>query len=62
MVAILWARGDYAATLQLEQLWTGLCNAEKFPLFCAYPRDGFTRNATESIVEICAVHSKVVPR
>ena len=61
MVAILWARGNHAAAIHLELLWSGLCRAERFPLFCAYPRDTFSRNATESIVEICRIHSKVAP-
>jgi len=61
MVAILWARGRVAATLQLEIMWTRLCEAQHFPLFCAYPREGFTKNATESIVDICRAHSRVVP-
>ena len=60
MVAILWSRGEFAATIELEQLWTQLCKAEQFPLFCAYPRNGFTRNATESIVDICKAHSRVI--
>jgi MEDS: MEthanogen/methylotroph, DcmR Sensory domain len=61
MVAILWARGRVAATLQLELMWTRLCESQDFPLFCAYPRDGFTKNAAESIVDICRAHSRVVP-
>jgi hypothetical protein len=61
MVAILWARGRVAATMQLEHLWTRFCEAQHFPLFCAYPREGFTKNATESIVDICRAHSRVVP-
>lgn len=61
MVAILWARGRMAATLQLEAMWTRMCAAQNFPLYCAYPREGFTKNATESIVDICRAHSKVVP-
>jgi hypothetical protein len=61
MVAILWARGRAAATLQLELMWTRLCETRKFPLLCAYPREGFTKNATESIVDICRAHSRVVP-
>ena len=61
MVAILWSRGNVAATIQLELLWTKLCTAERFPLFCAYPRDAFSRNATESIVAICRLHSRVAP-
>jgi hypothetical protein len=61
MVAILWARGKVAATLQLEMMWTRFCEAQQFPLFCAYPREGFTKNAAESIVDICRAHSKVAP-
>ena len=60
MVAILWARGFVAATVELEMLWTKLCEEERLALFCAYPRDGFTKNATESIVDICHLHSRVV--
>jgi hypothetical protein len=61
MVAILWSRGNHAATIHLELLWSKVLAAEKFPLFCAYPRDTFARNATESIVEICRIHSRVAP-
>jgi hypothetical protein len=60
MVALLWARGDQAATVRLEHLWQGLCQMEAFALFCAYPKSGFTMNAESSISEICAAHSKVV--
>jgi hypothetical protein len=59
MVAILWSRGNHAATLHLELLWSGVGAAGKIPLFCAYPRDTFARNATESIVEICRMHARV---
>lgn len=61
MVAILWARGNHAATIELELLWSKVCAAERFPLFCAYPRDTFAKNATESIVEICRIHSRIAP-
>jgi hypothetical protein len=60
MVAILWDRRAYAATVRLEHLWTRLCEAERFELFCAYPREVFPKNATESISEICRLHSRVV--
>ena len=61
MVAILWARGHHAATIHLELLWSSACAAEKVPVLCAYPRDTFSRNANESIVEICRIHSRVAP-
>jgi hypothetical protein len=61
MVAVLWARGDTGATVRLEYLWHNLCQTEGFSLFCAYPRVGFTQDSTESLNEICATHSKVIP-
>ena len=60
MVALLWAQGHSGATVRLEHLWHTLCLQEAFALFCAYPRSGFTRDATESIREICATHSRMV--
>ena len=61
MVALLWARGNTGATVQLEHLWHRLCKEQSFSLFCAYPKIGFTRDASASIKEICDAHSRVVP-
>jgi hypothetical protein len=61
MVAVLWARGHNSATVQLEHLWHQLCRKEAFSLFCAYPKCGFTKDAEDSIKEICAAHSRLVP-
>jgi hypothetical protein len=60
MVALLWARGNTGATVQLEHLWHHLCQELSFSLFCAYPKIGFTRNASASIKEICDTHSRVL--
>jgi hypothetical protein len=60
MVAILWSRGQVAATLQLEALWSGMTRSHCFPLFCAYPRAVFTRNPVESLECIRQIHSRVV--
>jgi len=60
MVALLWARGDIAATVRLEHLWNQLCKTEEFSLFCAYPKAGFTKDSSKSIREICEAHSKVI--
>lgn len=59
MVALLWAGGHAAATVRLEHLWNRLCNRERFPLFCAYPKAGFTSDSTHSLQELCAAHSRV---
>ena len=61
MVALLWARGNTGATVQLEHLWHRLCQELTFSLFCAYPKIGFTRDASASIKEICDAHSRVLP-
>ncbi len=60
MVAILWARGDTAATVRLEYLWQQLCQAQDFSLFCAYPKAGFTDDPSNSLAKICAAHSRVI--
>ena len=60
MVALLWASGQNGATVRLEYLWSNLCKTEMFPLYCAYPKSGFTQEAAASLHEICAIHSKML--
>ena len=60
MVALLWAQGHSGATVRLEHLWHQLCRERAFPLFCAYPRSGFTQDATVSLEEICATHDRLL--
>jgi|SRR5688572_24837513 len=60
MVAVLWDRGQNAATVRLEHLWHKLCQEEEFSLFCAYPKAGFTNYALKSLEDICAAHSRVI--
>ncbi|MEW6469478.1 MAG: MEDS domain-containing protein [Bacteroidota bacterium] len=59
MVAVLWAQGLNGATVQLENLWHKL-HRNRFTLYCAYPRSGFTQAAHESIACLCNLHSKVI--
>ncbi|MDB6124029.1 MAG: hypothetical protein JWQ71_3022 [Pedosphaera sp.] len=60
MVAVMWEQGHQGATVRLEHLWHQFCHRETFSLFCAYPKSGFTEEASASIKQICAAHSKVV--
>ncbi|HYE55597.1 MAG TPA: MEDS domain-containing protein [Chitinophagaceae bacterium] len=60
MVAILWAEGNYGATINLEHLWNKFCEKESFCLFCAYPKIGFTENMSDSINHICHSHDKLI--
>jgi hypothetical protein len=60
MVALLWAKGQIGATVRLEQLWNKFCESEAFCLFCAYPKGGFTQDASESLTHICCAHSRMI--
>jgi len=60
MVALLWARGDAAATVRLEYLWNRLFRTEDFSLFCAYPKAGFSKDPSNSMREICEAHSRII--
>lgn len=59
IVALLLAQGNVAATVHLEYLWNRVCKRNKLPLFCAYPKAGFTE-ASASLTEICAAHSRII--
>jgi hypothetical protein len=61
MVALLWADGQCAAAIALERLWNQLQATEKFPLFCAYPHAGFKDDDADSLLSVCATHSRVIP-
>jgi hypothetical protein len=60
MVALLWERGHYAATLRLEELWNLLVQLERFPVFCAYPKSGFARGRWDAIRELGVLHTKII--
>jgi len=60
MVALLWARGDVAATVRLEFLWHQICQSQAFSLFCAYPKAGFTEDPLKSLDVIRATHSRII--
>lgn len=63
MVALLWAEGNQAAAIQLEELWNELRESTAdFTLFCAYPMDSFAGEMNgASFAEICQRHSQVIP-
>jgi hypothetical protein len=60
LVALLWARGDVAATVRLEFLWHQICQKQTFSLFCAYPKAGFTEDPLKSLDVIRATHSRII--
>jgi signal transduction histidine kinase/ActR/RegA family two-component response regulator len=62
MVALLWAAGNHAGAIRLEELWNDLQKAHSFSLFCAYPMNGL---GGERFIEphdrVCNVHTRVIP-
>jgi hypothetical protein len=60
MVALLWQQGHSGATVKLEHLWCKFHHKNNFTLYCAYPSNGFTQNANDSIDTICKAHSKII--
>jgi signal transduction histidine kinase/CheY-like chemotaxis protein len=60
MVALLFARGHVAATLELEELWNELGREAPFPLFCAYPMGMFGASDDAVFHEVCRLHTDVV--
>src|SRR5687768_4544572 len=64
MVALLWAAGNRAAALRLEELWNELQKRHKFTLFCAYPMNGFAADENDDepgLGHVCRTHSRVIP-
>jgi len=62
MVALLWADGNGAAAIRLEELWNKLGKTHTFSLFCAYPMDDFAGESNgESFSRICKEHAHVIP-
>lgn len=62
MVALLWAQGQCGATVRLEYLWQRFCLDTNLSLLCAYPKSGFTTDASASLRQICEAHSHVAGR
>jgi MEDS: MEthanogen/methylotroph, DcmR Sensory domain len=62
MVGLLWQKGQFAAAVQLEQLWNNLMSANAFHLFCAYPIDVFGKDFDSATLDplLCA-HTHLVP-
>lgn len=57
MVAVLWAGGNVAAAIMLEDLWNDLARTAPFSLLCAYPTGAFDMKSTSPLFRtICAQH------
>ncbi|MEO5510736.1 MAG: ATP-binding protein [Longimicrobiales bacterium] len=62
MVNVLWAEGNAAGAIRLEELWNELGEQHTFSLLCAYAMANFYRvNDAEYFDRICSQHSRVIP-
>jgi signal transduction histidine kinase len=58
----LWAEGNQAGAIRLEQLWNDLSRLLSFSLFCGYPLNHFQGEVhAEAFARICGQHSGVLP-
>jgi hypothetical protein len=60
MVGVLWAQGNIAGAIQLENVWEQFIHEQGVPLFCAYSRKlfGDDKNALQGVQHL---HSVVLP-
>jgi hypothetical protein len=64
MVSLLWAEGNHAAAIRLEELWNQLQGTASVPftLFCGYTMPACAGSAyEESFTTVCQQHSRVIP-
>jgi hypothetical protein len=58
MVALLWAEGNDAAAIELEELWNELACRQPFHLLCAYPTSLFDWGGNiDPFWRVCGCHS-----
>ena len=61
MVALLWARDNKPAAIELERLWNKLAELYPFALFCAYPKSPIdSLEEQDALLHICAAHSTCI--
>jgi hypothetical protein len=59
MVAVLWAEGNVAGTLALEEMWNALQREVAFPLLCAYPLEDIQQDLGSGLGQVCTLHTHV---
>jgi hypothetical protein len=61
IVAVLWARGDVVAAIELERLWNGLSADLPMSLLCSYPVDILAGDdAAAGFPAVCAEHTRLI--
>lgn len=60
MVALLWAEGNVAGALALEDAWNDFIERNPLRLYCAYPANGFGAFNPAPMIAVCERHSHVL--
>ncbi|HEY7928913.1 MAG TPA: MEDS domain-containing protein, partial [Steroidobacteraceae bacterium] len=61
MVSVLWAQGNAAAAVTLEELWNELSRRYPLTLFCGYAlSDCIDEKADQAFEQVCCAHSHVI--
>lgn len=61
MVGLLWAQGNVAAAIQLENLWSRFIDRQGAVLLCAYDRKLFDGQPASAMKGVCALHTVTLP-
>jgi hypothetical protein len=61
MVAVLWAAGRREAAIELERLWSQVCERGQLTLLCAYPSNGFGVDDADALACVRALHTDETP-
>jgi hypothetical protein len=57
IVAVVWARGEHAATIRLEHMWKKLADVAHIVILCLYPRAAFERDMAFGLQEVDRSHT-----
>ena len=61
MVAVLWAAGHRDGAIELERLWSQVCERGQLTLLCAYPDAGFGKGDATALECVRALHTGETP-
>lgn len=59
MVAMLWERGEVAAAIELESLWSSAIERHPIRLLCAYPGSVLADAELGDVARMCGLHDHV---
>jgi hypothetical protein len=56
IVAVIWNRGEHAATIRLEHIWRELAQKQNVDILCLYPRAAFDEHTAFGLSEVDRAH------